>query len=98
MALQGINLPLAFTGQEAIWQKVFKRFNISKEDLDDYFGGPAFLAWARMGNLHAWGGPLSKNWLDDQLLLQKQILSRMLKFGMTPGPRTITFFSFHILD
>lgn len=24
MALQGINMPLAFTGQEAIWQKVFK--------------------------------------------------------------------------
>ena len=24
MALQGINLPLAFTGQEAVWQKVFK--------------------------------------------------------------------------
>lgn len=24
MALQGINLPLAFTGQEAIWQKVFQ--------------------------------------------------------------------------
>ena len=23
MALQGINLPLAFTAQEAIWQKVF---------------------------------------------------------------------------
>ena len=23
MALQGINLPLAFTGQEAIWQRVF---------------------------------------------------------------------------
>ncbi|KAL1188934.1 Alpha-N-acetylglucosaminidase [Cardamine amara subsp. amara] len=84
MALQGINLPLAFTGQEAIWQKVFKRFNISKEDLDDFFGGPAFLAWARMGNLHAWGGPLSKNWLGDQLLLQKQILSQMLKLGMNP--------------
>ena len=24
MALQGVNLPLAFTGQEAIWLKVFK--------------------------------------------------------------------------
>lgn len=24
MALQGINLPLAFTAQEAIWQKVFQ--------------------------------------------------------------------------
>lgn len=84
MALQGINLPLAFTGQEAIWQKVFKGFNISKEDLHDFFGGPAFLAWARMGNLHRWGGPLSQNWLDQQLLLQKKILSRMLELGMTP--------------
>ncbi|KAK8481335.1 hypothetical protein V6N12_041558 [Hibiscus sabdariffa] len=52
MALQGINLPLAFTGQEAIWQKVFMGFNITMEDLNDFFGGPAFLAWARMGNLH----------------------------------------------
>nr|XP_011469504.1 PREDICTED: alpha-N-acetylglucosaminidase isoform X1 [Fragaria vesca subsp. vesca] len=84
MALQGINLPLAFTGQESIWQKVFLDFNISKGDLNDFFGGPAFLAWARMGNLHAWGGPLSQNWLDQQLILQKQILSRMLELGMTP--------------
>lgn len=84
MALQGINLPLAFTGQESIWQKVFMDFNISKGELNDFFGGPAFLAWARMGNLHAWGGPLSQNWLDQQLVLQKQILSRMLELGMTP--------------
>lgn len=28
MALQGINLPLAFTGQEAIWQKVFQVIGI----------------------------------------------------------------------
>ncbi|KAM7263511.1 hypothetical protein ACFE04_001194 [Oxalis oulophora] len=84
MALQGINLPLAFTGQESIWTKVFMEFNVSMEDLGDFFGGPAFLAWARMGNLHAWGGPLSKNWLDKQLALQKQILSRMVELGMTP--------------
>ncbi|CAL0308657.1 unnamed protein product [Lupinus luteus] len=84
MALQGVNLPLAFTGQEAIWQKVFKDFNISSEELNNFFGGPAFLAWARMGNLHGWGGPLSQNWLDQQLVLQKQIISRMLELGMTP--------------
>ncbi|GMY22520.1 alpha-N-acetylglucosaminidase isoform X1, partial [Fagus crenata] len=84
MALHGVNLPLAFVGQEAIWQKVFMDFNISKEDMDDFFGGPAFLAWARMGNLHGWGGPLTQNWLDKQLALQKQILSRMLQLGMTP--------------
>ncbi|KAL0425652.1 UNVERIFIED_CONTAM: Alpha-N-acetylglucosaminidase, partial [Sesamum radiatum] len=84
MALQGVNLPLAFTGQEAIWQKVFAEFNISKQDLTNFFGGPAFLAWARMGNLHGWGGPLTQNWLNKQLILQKQILSRMMELGMTP--------------
>ncbi|CAA2958177.1 alpha-N-acetylglucosaminidase isoform X1 [Olea europaea subsp. europaea] len=84
MALQGINLPLAFTGQESIWQKVFSEFNITKKDLDDFFGGPAFLAWARMGNLHGWGGPLTQNWLNRQLILQKQILTRMVELGMTP--------------
>lgn len=84
MALQGINLPLAFTGQETIWQKVFMDFNVRKPDLNDFFGGPAFLAWARMGNLHAWGGPLRQNWLDQQLILQKQILTRMRELGMTP--------------
>ncbi|VFQ58394.1 unnamed protein product [Cuscuta campestris] len=86
MALQGINMPLAFTGQEAIWQKVFlQQFNMTRQDLNGFFGGPAFLAWARMGNLHGWGGPLSQNWLDNQLSLQKLILKRMTELGMTPG-------------
>nr|XP_048329041.1 alpha-N-acetylglucosaminidase-like [Ziziphus jujuba var. spinosa] len=84
MALQGINLPLAFTGQEAIWQKVFQKFNISSSDLDGFFGGPAFLAWSRMGNLHGWGGPLPQSWFDQQLILQKNILTRMYELGMTP--------------
>ncbi|KAK1363343.1 alpha-N-acetylglucosaminidase-like [Heracleum sosnowskyi] len=84
MALQGINLPLAFTGQEAIWQKVFQNFNITSSQLDDFFGGPAFLAWSRMGNLHRWGGPLPQSWLDQQLIMQKKILARMYELGMTP--------------
>nr|GEU92850.1 hypothetical protein [Tanacetum cinerariifolium] len=84
MALQGINMPLAFTGQESIWQKVFKKFNISNTDLNDFFGGPAFLAWSRMANLHGWGGPLPQSWLDQQLAMQKKILARMYELGMTP--------------
>ncbi|KAJ0527704.1 putative alpha-N-acetylglucosaminidase [Helianthus annuus] len=84
MALQGINMPLAFTGQEAIWQKVFAKFNISSSDLNDFFGGPAFLAWSRMANLHGWGGPLPQSWLDQQLAMQKKILTRMYELGMTP--------------
>jgi hypothetical protein len=31
---------------------LLQRFNFSTTDLDDLFGGPAFLAWSRMNNLH----------------------------------------------
>lgn len=34
------------------WQS--ETFNLTKAELDDYFGGPGFLAWARMGNLKRW--------------------------------------------
>ena len=45
MALNGINLPLAFTGQEAIWQRVYHKIGLTQQELDTFFGGPAFLAW-----------------------------------------------------
>ena len=45
MALNGINLPLAFTGQEAIWQRVYHKIGLTQQELDSFFGGPAFLAW-----------------------------------------------------
>ena len=45
MALNGINLPLAFTGQEAIWQRVYRKIGLTQQELDTFFGGPAFLAW-----------------------------------------------------
>lgn len=32
-----------------------------------------------------WGGPLPQSWLDQQLVLQKKIIARMYKLGMTPG-------------
>lgn len=45
MALNGYNLPLAFNGQEGIWQKVYLKMGLTQADLDKHFGGPAFLAW-----------------------------------------------------
>ncbi|XP_063962640.1 alpha-N-acetylglucosaminidase-like [Lytechinus pictus] len=84
MALSGINLPLAFNGQEAIWQKVYLKMGLQQEDLDKHFGGPAFLAWARMGNIDGWGGPLPQSWHENQLALQHKILRRMRDLGMIP--------------
>lgn len=84
MAMNGINFPLAFTGQESVWQIVYKKFGLTQDELDEHFSGPAFLAWQRMGNLEGWGGPLSSSWYSKQLQLQQNIISRMRSFGMIP--------------
>lgn len=84
MALNGINLPLAFTGLEYVTRKVFKEMNFTDEELNEWFTGPAFMAWYRMGNINGWGGPLPNEWIDYQRDLQLQILERMREYGMKP--------------
>ncbi|CAG5128887.1 unnamed protein product [Candidula unifasciata] len=84
MALHGINLPLAFIGQEAIFQTVYLSLGFTQADLNEFFAGPAFLAWGRMGNLRGWGGTLPQMWITNKLLLQHQILERMRSLGMIP--------------
>jgi alpha-N-acetylglucosaminidase len=92
MALQGVNLPLAFNGQEAVLAKVFATFGLTTDEIWAYFSGPAFLPWNRMGNMQAWGalnapGPISgldHGWLDGQYDLQLRILAAMRVYGMTP--------------
>ncbi|MCI4374285.1 hypothetical protein PGIGA_G00004620 [Pangasianodon gigas] len=84
MALNGINLPLAFTGQEALWQEVYTSLGLNQTEIDDFFTGPAFLAWNRMGNLFEWGGPLPRSWHTKQLSLQVKILEQMRSLGMIP--------------
>ncbi|EQC35408.1 hypothetical protein SDRG_07118 [Saprolegnia diclina VS20] len=87
MALNGINMPLAFTGQEKVWQATFEQFGISTAGMDKFFAGAAFLAWGRMGNLRgSWvKGPLPQAFIDDQFELQVRILARMRAFGMLPA-------------
>lgn len=45
MALNSFNLVLAFNGQEAIWERVYIKLNLTQNDIDEHFTGPAFLAW-----------------------------------------------------
>lgn len=84
MALNGINMPLAITGEEAIWQDVYKSMGFTNKQLDAFFCGPAYFSWFWMGNLDAWGGPLPQHWMDTHKALQKKILERERSFGMTP--------------
>ncbi|WP_224746341.1 alpha-N-acetylglucosaminidase [Mucilaginibacter glaciei] len=84
MALNGINMPLAITGEEAVWQDVYKSMGFSNKQLDDFFSGPAYFSWFWMGNIDAWGGPLPQHWMDSHRDLQKKILGRERSFGMKP--------------
>lgn len=84
MALNGVTMPLAITGQEAIWQKVWMDMGLSDEEVRGYFSGPAHLPWHRMGNIDSWDGPLPQSYIDHQLALQKSILARERELGMTP--------------
>ena len=84
MALNGINMPLAITGQEAVWYEVWKEFGMSDEEIRSYFSGPAHLPWHRMANLDGFGGPLPMSWLEGQKALQQQIVAREREFNMTP--------------
>lgn len=85
MALHGINLPLASLGAEYIWAEVFEEdFGIPKEDLSDFFPGPAYLPWHWMGNLDQWNGPLSMSWMERGRALQHKFLLRARSLGMKP--------------
>jgi len=84
MAMHGINLPLALTGQNSIWQRVYHDMGFTDQDLASFFPGPAYFNWFWMGNLDGWGGPLPQSFIDGHEQLQKQILERERSLGMTP--------------
>lgn len=84
MALNGVNLPLAITGQEAVWQKVWREYGMTDEEIRSFFVGPAHLPWQRMCNLDRWNGPLPQEWIDSQVELQKKIVERERALDMTP--------------
>lgn len=84
MALHGINLPLAAVGQECIWRNMLSKLGYTKEEINQFIAGPAFLAWWAMNNLEGWGGPNPDSWYEQQERLQKKILKRMREFGIEP--------------
>ncbi|WP_290540967.1 alpha-N-acetylglucosaminidase [Alistipes sp.] len=84
MALQGVTMPLAITGQEAVWEKVWTKLGLTEQEVRAYFTGPAHLPWHRMSNIDYWQGPLPQEWLQGQLELQQRIVARERELGMKP--------------
>ncbi len=84
MALNGINMPLAITGTEAVWYATLLELGFTDIEARSFLAGPAFLAWQWMTNLEGHAGPLPMSWIEEHKKLGKKILERELEFGMYP--------------
>ena len=84
MALKGIDMPLAVTGQEAVWQRTLRELGFSDTQISAFLVGPAYLPWGWMGNVDGIGGPLPQHWIDTHVTLERRILARERALGMTP--------------
>ena len=93
MALNGVNLPLAITGQEAVWLKVWTDLGIPADTVRAYFTGPAHLPWHRMLNMDRFQGSLPMSYIEGQARLQQRIVARERELGMRP---VLPAFSGHV--
>jgi alpha-N-acetylglucosaminidase len=96
MALNGINLVLAYTGREYVYRKVYKKLGLNQSQIGEASGGieagPAFLAFSRTeswtGQDHLapndgrTGGPLPDSFAADQWTLNKRIVARQTLLGI----------------
>jgi len=85
MALCGIDMPLAIIGSEALWFNFLQRFGYTAEEAKEFIVGPGYTAWWMMGNIEGRGGPITDEWMTQQVQLQRKILARMRELGMHPA-------------
>ena len=84
MALNGVNMPLSVTGQEAVWQAVCRRLGMSDPETTEFLAGAPYLPFQWMGCLDGFGGPLPRDWIARHEALEQKILARQRELGMTP--------------
>ncbi|WP_430972149.1 alpha-N-acetylglucosaminidase TIM-barrel domain-containing protein [Sunxiuqinia rutila] len=64
--------------------KVWKQMGYTNKELEEYFTGPAYFPWFRMGNIYKHSGPVPKNFFPKTVELQKKIIAKMHALGINP--------------
>ena len=82
IAFKGFNVVLVPMGIESVQLDVFTKLGLLEEQVLDFFNGPAYLAWSRMGNMKHFSGPLTEKFLSSQLILQRKICERLNDLGV----------------
>lgn len=81
MLLSGVNLCLNIVGHEIVWRDVLQELGYSREDIDRFLCGPAYLPWQWMGNMTGFGGNLPVWWYEKQKQLSNRINDKLRGFG-----------------
>lgn len=84
MAMNGINMPLAVVGCEAVWYETLLQLGFTSKEALSTVSGPAFWAWQMMTNIEGYMPPEDEKYIYERLELGKRILKRYVDFGMTP--------------
>lgn len=84
MAMNGINMPLAVVGSEAVWYETLLEFGFTDAEALQTISGPAFWAWQLMTNIEGYLPPSDERYVYQRLELGKRILQRYIEFGMQP--------------
>ncbi len=78
MAMNGINMPLAVIGSEAVLFETLLDFGFRKEKRLIPFPVLPFWAWQLMTNITGYLPPVSKDYVYERLTLGKRFLKGML--------------------
>ncbi len=84
MAMNGINMPLAVVGSEAVWYYTMREFKYSENGALRYLSGPAFWPWQMMNNLESYFSLTDAAYIESRVELGKKIINREVELGMTP--------------
>lgn len=78
MALNGINMPLAVVGNEAVWYETLQQFGYSKDEALRTISGLAFWPWQQMTNIIGYMPPKEENMFMSGWSLAKKYLIECL--------------------
>ena len=84
LALNGVNLVLDITGQEAVWVDFLQKLGYSTGEAESWLVGPSYIAWQFMSNMENFGGPMNDQYVLDRLDLARKNQRKMRVLGMDP--------------